>query len=226
MEKKPHYINHRKRLRKRFMDLGLDSLADYEVIEILLTFSIPQKDVKPIAKELITKFNNLRGIFEAPPEELKKVPFIKDKTIELIRFIREVSALYSKQKSQELSLELSEEDLIEYCIKKIGNKKDEEFRVIYLDRSLKVIDDNLVSEGTLDKTSVYPRKVMELAIKNKSYALVFTHNHPNQNVEPSEQDIDLTKSLILAAKSLGIKVFDHIIVSNNNYFSFRKNGLI
>ena len=226
MESKPHYIDHRKRLRNRFMQQGLESLYDYEVVEILLTFAIPQRDVKETAKDLLKKFGSLKGIFEADEEELKTIPYVKDKTIELIRFIREVSILYMKQKSMEVPVDFSNERLIKYCIEKIGSKTDEEFRVVYLDSKYSIIDDDVVSEGTMDKTTVYPRKVMELALRNKAYALVFTHNHPNQNVQPSEQDITLTKLLILAAKSVGISVFDHLIVSQNSHFSFREEGLI
>jgi len=87
----PHYIGHRNRLRKRFMNHGIESLQEYEIVELLLTFSIPYKDVKPIAKELISKFKSLKGIIDAPVEELKKVKFVKDKTVELIRFIKEIS---------------------------------------------------------------------------------------------------------------------------------------
>ena len=226
MNDKPHYLGHRKRLRSRFMENGIESLANYEVIEILLTFSIPQRDVKPIAKELIARFGSLKGIFEASPDELMQVPYVKDKTVELIQFIREVSVLYTKQISQEVPVNFSDEDLVQYCVKKIGDKKDEEFWVICLDSRYKMVNDECVSEGTIDKAAVYPRKVMEIAIKNKAYALVFTHNHPNQNVEPSEHDITLTKALILAAKTLGITVYDHLIVSKNSCYSFRKQGLI
>lgn len=226
MESKPHYIDHRKRLRNRFMQQGLEALYDYEVIEILLTFAIPRRDVKPIAKNLLKKFGSLKAIFEADEEELKTVLYVKDNAVELIRFIKEVSILYMKQKSMEVPVDFSNERLIKYCIEKIGNKTDEEFRVIYLDSKYSIIGDDAISEGTMDKINVYPRKVMELALKNKAYALVFTHNHPNQNVQPSEQDIKLTKALILAAKSVGISVFDHLIVSQNSHFSFREEGLI
>lgn len=123
MESKPHYIDHRKRLRNRFMQQGLENLYDYEVIEILLTFAIPQRDVKEIAKDLLEKFGSLKGIFEADEEELKTIPYVKDKAVELIKFIREVSILYMKQKSMEVPVDFSNERLIKYCIEKSDRKE-------------------------------------------------------------------------------------------------------
>lgn len=226
-----HYLGHRERLRKRFIELGIESLYDYEVVELLLTFSIPYRDVKPIAKQLLEKFGSVKGIFDASPEELKKIPYIKDKTADLICFIKEISALYQKQKASEEPIAKAKEGLIEYCIQKIGTRNDEEFHVIYLNSRLQMVKDSefikeFVSRGTIDRAPVYPRKVMEEALKNKAYALVFAHNHTNGDVQPSEQDINITKILSASAKALGITVYDHIIVSGTMYFSFREKGLL
>lgn len=227
------YRGHRKRLRERFMKAGIGSLHDYEVVELLLTFSIPQKDVKPIAKALIDKFGSIRGIFDAEVDELKTVPYVKDKTVELIAFIKEVSALYRKDKAKETPVIKTMSEIINYCIEKIGDKKEEEFHVIYLDDRFSVIPEDVSFpgkdfhfEGTIDRAVVYPRKVMEMAIKSKAYAIIIAHNHPNGNVEPSKYDIDLTKALDLAAKSLEIVLYDHLIVSSRDYFSFRQNGFL
>ncbi|HEC93190.1 MAG TPA: DNA repair protein RadC [Candidatus Atribacteria bacterium] len=228
MKKKntPHYIGHRNRLRKRFMNHGIESLQEYEVVELLLTFSIPYKDVKPIAKELISKFKSLKGIIDAPVEELKKVKYVKDKTIELIKFIKEISIYYQKQKAQEIPISKTHDELVDYCIKKMGDKKDEEFRVISLDSNLSMIADDLISQGTIDKAFVYPRKIMESALKNKAYAIILVHNHPDGKLEPSEYDINVTKALEIPAKVLGLLIYDHLIISSNGYFSFKKEGLL
>jgi len=223
---KPHYLGHRKRLRERFMKYGIESLQDYEVVELLLTFSISQKDVKPIAKDMLKKFGSLKGIFEASPEELEIFPYVKDKTVELITFIKDASALYQMEKAKQNPILKTPKELIDYCIKKIGDKKDEEFRIIYLNSKFSIIDDDIVSKGTIDRTTVYPRKVMEMALKHKAYALVFTHNHPDGDPQPSDYDINLTKALDLAAKTLGIIVYDHIIATQSNYFSFRERKLL
>jgi len=208
------------------MKHGIESLQDYEVVELLLTFSIPQKDVKPIAKDMLKKFGSLKGIFEALPEELKVFPHVKDKTVELITFVKDVSALYQMEKAKQSPISKMPKELISYCIKKIGDKRDEEFRIIYLNSKFSIIDDDTVSKGTIDRTTVYPRKVMEMALKHKAYALVFAHNHPDGDPQPSDYDINLTKALDLAAKTLGIIVYDHIIVTPRSYFSFRERKLL
>lgn len=225
-KKVPGYLGHRRRLRKKLMVHGIESLHDYEIIELLLTFSIPYRDVKPIAKELINKFGTLKGIFDASPKEFKNIKYVKDNTIELIKFIKEVSVLYQKQKAQVVTFTKTPDELIEYCIRNIGNKKDEEFRVISLNTNFGMISDDLVSMGTIDRSFVYPRKVMEAAIKRKAFAVILVHNHPDGHPEPSEEDITITKALEIPAKILGITIYDHLIVSNGNYFSFRKNKLI
>ncbi|RKY38092.1 MAG: hypothetical protein DRP72_02470 [Candidatus Omnitrophota bacterium] len=230
---KPHYLGHRKRLREKFERFGLEALQDYEIIELLLTFSLPRKDTKPIAKQLLNKFGSIKGIFEASPEELRLVPFIKDKTINLINFIKEISAFYHKEKIQEKPLPENLPELADYCIKKFGNKQEEEFHVIYLDSKYYIIREDLsfparefYFKGTVDKVPVYPRKIIEEALKLKSSALVIIHNHPDGNLTPSEYDIALTKTLDIACKSLDIILYDHLIVSSNSYLSFREKRLL
>lgn len=108
----------------------------------------------------------------------------------------------------------------------MGDKKDEEFRVISLDSNLSMIADDLISQGTIDKAFVYPRKIMESALKNKAYAIILVHNHPDGKLEPSEYDINVTKALEIPAKVLGLLIYDHLIISSNGYFSFKKEGLL
>ena len=223
---KPHYIGHRNRLRKRFVNHGIESLQEYEIVELLLTFSIPYKDVKPIAKELISKFKSVKGIIDAPVEEIKKVKYVKDKTVELIQFIKAISIYYQKQKAQEVPISKTHGELVDYCIKKMGDKKDEEFRVISLNSTLSMLADDLISQGTIDKAFIYPRKIMETALKNKAYAIILVHNHPDGKLEPSEYDINITKVLEIPAKVLGLLIYDHLIITSNGYFSFKKEGLL
>lgn len=196
-----HYLGHRKRLRQRFEEIGLSSLQEYEIVELLLTYVLPQRDVKSIAKELLNKFGSIRGIMDADEDELKTVKYIKDKFVVLINLIKELNALYKKQKALETSLSESFEEIVEYCIEKLGNKKEEEFLVIYLDSSLKIQkEENFPAKdfyfsGTVNRTAVYPRKIVEEALRRKAYALLIVHNHPNGSAVPSEHVKNLTKML-------------------------------
>jgi len=126
-ESNPHYLNHRTRLRNRFIEQGIDGLQPYEIIELFLTFVMPHQDVKKEAKEIIEKFGSVKGFFDADPQELRKVKLVKDKAITLIQFIKEISSLYQRQLAEDIPLSQSREELIKYSINKLGYLKEEEF---------------------------------------------------------------------------------------------------
>lgn len=231
MEKDRHYVGHRTRLRDRFIQAP-ESLQEYEIIELLLTYVIPQRDVKEIAKKILERFDSIKGIFDAQEEELKSIPYVKDKFITLLKLIREVNAIYLKQKASKIPISQSIEYIAQYCIEKFGNKKEEEFHVIYLDSNYGVqIEKSFPSNefyirGTVDKTVVYPRQIIEEGIKKKAYAFIVVHNHPNGSLQPSEYDKNLTKLVDIAAKSVGMSLFDHLIVTSAGYFSFKQKKLL
>lgn len=232
MVEKKHYYGHRNRLRNRFLQIGIDSLQEYEIIELLLTYVIPQKDVKEIAKELLSKFKSIKGIFEAEEEDLKSIPYIKDKFITLIKLIKEINAIYRKQKALEKPIHNSIEEIAQYCIEKFGYNKEEEFHVLYIDNKFQILQEKsfptkeFFFKGTIDKTVIYPRSIVEEGLKRKAYGLLIIHNHPNGNVQPSDYDINLTKFLDISAKSVGLTLIDHLIVTSNEYFSFKKQKLL
>lgn len=224
--KKSHYHGHRQRLRERFLRSGLESFADYEAVELLLTLAIPRKDVKVPAKLAVERFGSFRGVLDAPLEELRKIPGLGDVTPVALRIIREAANRYLQQKSQE-TFSLAEQDvLFDYCRSALGPLPHEVFKVIYLDSGYRILGDETLEEGTVDRAAVYPRQVMDAALRRHAAAVVFAHNHPNGNVTPSDQDRILTRALVLAAETLQIKVLDHLIVSRDAVFSFRKEGLL
>lgn len=223
---KPHYLDHRSRLRDRFIQQGISGLQPYEIIELFLTFVIPQKDVKPAAKEAIDKFVSVKGFFDADEKELSQIPFFKDKALALRKFIKEVSLLYYKQQAEQLPVTQSKEELISYCKAKLGFQPNEEFWMISLDSKQAIIKENLISKGLSDKTPVYPKQVIEKAMKNGASSLLLLHNHPNGNPQASEQDISITKAIEIPARVLNISIYDHIIVAEDKYFSFKENKLL
>lgn len=219
---------HRQRLRERFLKAGLDGFADYEVVELLLTLAIPRSDVKQPAKALIKKFGDLRGILDAPLEDLQQVSGIGAVTPVALRIIREAANLYLQQTAEQAESLSDFAELSRFWRSKIGALAHEVFQVGYLDSGLRLIRDGIetMEEGTTDRAAVYPRTVIEAALKRKAAALVFAHNHPNGDVQPTEQDKVLTRALVLAATTVHIKVHDHLIVSTDSVFSFRKEGLL
>jgi len=223
---KLHFLNHRSRLRERFNNQGIIGLQDYEIIELFLTFVIPQKDVKQEAKEVIERFGSLKGFFEAEESELQKINYFKDKAITLRRFIREVSELYQFETIKNIPVSQSRESLIIFCKSKLGFVKEEQFWVISLDSKFALLKADLISKGLTNKTPVYPKQIVETALKNKAYSIILLHNHPNGNPQPSEEDITITKAIEIPAKLINITIYDHIIVSEDKYFSFKENNLL
>jgi len=225
---RPHYYGHRKRLRERFLKSGFAGMAEHEGIELLLTLAIPRKDVKEPAKELLSRFGNLRGIFEAPLEDLRSVPGVGSVAPVAFRIIREAANLYLQQKAEGQTCLASPKALYKFWLSRLGSLKYEVFEVAYLDSGHKLLRDGIerLEEGTVDRAAVYPRRVMEAALRKSASVLVFAHNHTNGDVSPSEQDKILTKALVIAASTLHIKVYDHIIVSRDQVFSFREEGLL
>jgi len=224
----PDHYGHRRRLRERFTKTGLAGFADYEVVELLLTLAIPREDVKRQAKALVVRFGNLRGILDAPLEELRLVQGIGEVTPVALRIIREAADLYLQQSAEQRESLADPEALTRFWRSKIGALPNEVFQVGYLDSGLRLLRDGVetLEEGTADRAAVYPRRVVEAALRRSAAALVFAHNHPNGDIRPSEQDRTLTRALILAANTVQIKVLDHLIVSPDNVFSFRKEGLL
>lgn len=222
-----HYYGHRRRLRERFLKSGLAGFADYEVVELLLTLAIPRADVKQPAKALIARFGNLRGILDAPMEELRKVPGIGTVTPVALQIIKAAATLYLQQSSENLDSLADPGRLSEFWRMRIGALQNEVFEVAYLDSSYRLLRDGVerLEEGTIDRAAVYPRRVIESALKRGAAALVLAHNHPNGNLTPTEHDKVLTRAIVLAAETVNLKVIDHLIVSADDTFSFRKAGL-
>lgn len=226
MKDSSHHIHHRSRLRKRFLEIGIDGLLPHEIIELFLTFVVPQKDVKKEAHQIIEKFGSVKGFFEASDEELSKIKFFKEKGITLRKFIKEFSILYHKQVAESTSLSYSKKELIDYCIKKLGNLREEEFWLFTINSKQQIIKEHLISKGLSDKTPVYPKRILELALNDKAHSILITHNHPNGNLKPSDYDITVTKALDIPAQVLGLNIIDHIIVSSNSYLSMLDEKLI
>ena len=224
----PDYHGHRQRLRERFLRNGLEGFADYEVVELLLTLAIPRSDVKQPAKALIARFGNLRGILDAPLEELRSVKRIGSVAPVALRIIREAANLYLQQSAERRDSFTDPEALSRFWRTKIGALPNEVFQVGYLDSGYRLLRDGveILEEGTTDRAAVFPRRVIEAALRRGAAVLVFAHNHPNGNIQPTEQDKVLTRALVLAAATVQIKVLDHLIVSTDHVFSFRREGLL
>ena len=222
----PDHLEHRKRLKDRYWRAGLDGLPDYEILELLLCYAVPQGDVKPRAKALLRQFGSLQGVLDADRDDLQGVKGIGPHSSLLFKLLREASALYLRRKSEAKEQVSSTKELIDYCLSSMGALKDEHFAVIYLNARNRIIKVETIQEGIVNQAVVYPRKVLEKALTHKASAIILVHNHPSGHVRPSDADIRLTRVLQDAARVMDIALHDHLIVGENRFFSFREEGIL
>ncbi len=217
---------HRKRLRERFIKSGLSGFHDYEIVELLLTVGSPRRDCKRQAKEAIKRFKTLRGVLEATVEELRQISGIGPHNAFGIKLVQEVARKYLKEKVVDKPIYTSSREIFDYLYHSMRGLKKEVFKVLYLNSKNQIIDTEDLFQGTIDSSAISPREVIESAIKQHTASLIFVHNHPSGNPEPSQNDKELTRDLVYASAIMKIKVLDHIIIGDNRYFSFAGEGLI
>ena len=210
---------HRARLRKKFLNGGLTALHDYEALEMLLTFVIPRRDVKPIAKALLLRFKDLHAVFDASPLELQQVKGIGENTSVLFVFLRELCNNYLESKAFGTDFVHSPKSVIDYARMKVGSEQNEFFMVLYLNTKNHVIDYDC-QEGTINRAAVYPRNILRRCLDLHAAAVILVHNHPSGLCEPSPADRRLTDSIKKVVETVEIKLLDHIIVSKAGYSSF------
>ena len=221
----PHHIGHRDRLRARFLNAP-DSLPDYELLELLLFMAIPRKDVKPLAKLLIDRFQNINGVLNASLTDLQNIKGISENTAIGLKTIQAAGLRLLKQNMMDRPLLNNWQRLIEYCEAAMANENREHFRIIFLNKKNEVIADEVQQSGTVDHTPAYPREIMKRALEVGATALILVHNHPSGDPTPSDADVTLTKQIIAAAKPFDIVIHDHLIISRNGSQSFKTLGLI
>ena len=217
---------HRERLRERFLKGGAAGLHDYELLELLLFRAIPRRDVKPIAKMLLRRFGSFAEVVSAPPERLKEVGYVGDSVVAELKIVEATAVLLAKQ-SMTKRLELgSFAQVLDYCRGAMAYRETEEFRVLFLDKKNGLIADEVMGQGTVDHTPVYPREVVRRALALNASALILVHNHPSGDPTPYTADVTMTETIASLAKPLGVRLHDHLIVGRNGHASMRAMKLI
>ena len=217
---------HRDRLRQKFLNGGLAAFLDYEIVELLLTLGTPRRDCKQPAREALREFKTFGGVLEARPEDLQRIPGIGSRNVFGLKLIHEVSRRFLKDRMMSRPVCHSSQEVYDYLCHALRDVKRERFKAIFLDPKNQVIEEKTLFEGTVDSSAVYPREVIRDALRYEASALIFAHNHPSGDPEPSLCDREVTRDLVFAARVVQIRVLDHIIIGNNRYFSFADQGLI
>ena len=227
--KNVEYKGHRERIRKKFMDKGIHSFSNYEILEFLLFYCNAQGDTKPIAKAILKKFKSLNRVFKADVKELETVEGVGPISAILIKFVGELlTELYGENLKIETKADkiTDKEALLKFLRNKIGYEDVEKFYVIYLSSSNEVIAFEESSSGTLDRSSIYPREIYKRVIMENAKSIIIAHNHPSGNISPSKCDIDITNEIAKGLKNFGALLLEHIIITRDSYFSFLEEGLI
>lgn len=227
----PH-AGHRERLRERARASGFAGLPDYELLELFLFRSIPQRDVKPLAKALLARFDSLSGVLGASEEQLCKVKVEgsklsigKETALDLMA-LQEISLRAARATVKARSVISSWTALLAYVRQALAHEAREQFRVLYLDTKNQLIADEVTNHGTVDHAPVYPREIMRRALELSAKAVILVHNHPSGDPAPSKADIDMTRLVIDAGRPLQIAVHDHLIVGRDGVESLKARGLM
>lgn len=225
-KEKPHYVGHRERLREKLLVRGDDSLADYELLELILMMALPRIDVKPLAKTLLARFKNFAGVLNASPEELMSVKGIKETIAATLKIIPAACVRMTKVEIIDTPVFNSWSKIQDYCFLKLAHKKNERFHILFLNIKLHLIADEEHQHGTVNHTPVYPREILSRALALNASSLILVHNHPSGDSKPSEGDIKITEELRKILKMSDISIYDHLIIGRQGIYSFRRHGLL
>jgi DNA repair protein RadC len=223
---KPHFLGHRQRLRRRFRESGGEAMPDYEMLELILFRALKQKDTKPLAKQLISVFGSFSEVINAPEERLAEVRGVGDAVITEIKLVRAAALRMMRAEVLGRPALDSWSQVLSYCRAAMGFQSKEQFRILFLDKRNRIIADEVQQEGTVDHTPVYVREIVKRALELSSTAVILVHNHPSGDPTPSKADIEMTRQIVEATRTLGITVHDHIIVGKDGHASLRGLSLI
>ena len=225
--KLPSYIlEHRKRLRERFLIGGADALPDYEMLELILFRALPRQDTKPLAHALLNRFGSFNMVLSASIKSLTEIKGVGMAVATEIKIVEAAGQRLARTGVMKQHVISSWDALLSYCRSVMAYRETEQFRVLFLDTRNTLIADEAQGHGTVDHVPVYPREVVKRALELNASAIILVHNHPSGDPTPSQADIEMTKKIDDIAFALGISVHDHLIIGKSAELSFRSQGLL
>lgn len=223
---KPHYHDHRTRLRQRFDEAGAAALADYELLELMLFRTIPRQDTKPLAKALLAKFGSLAAVLAAPVQRIAEVKGAGPSVAQDLKLAQAIMERASKSELAKRTVITSWSQLVNYCRMTMAHEPREQFRVLFLDAKNQLITDEVMNEGTIDHAPVYPREVARRALELSAASIILVHNHPSGDPKPSPADLVVTREIVAAADAISVNVHDHLVIGRDGVASFKALGLL
>ena len=217
---------HRQRMRERYLKQGLAGFAQHEVLELMLFYAIPQKNVNPIAHALIERFGSLDGVLRATPKQLMQVEGIGEYAATFVSLFPQVMQQAEQSKNSAREKLTTRKSAVNYCIRLLMGEKREMFYAICLNGQMEVIGCALIAQGSLSDVPAYPRIVMEAVLTHNAHGVLLSHNHPGGSVTPSQADLDATATLVRLLAEIEVTLVDHIIVAEDDALSMVRNGFI
>ncbi len=226
-QEQKHYVGHRARMKAKFLGAEETSVfSDYELLELMLFQAVPRKDVKPLAKDILKKFGGFNQVINASKQQLLAIDGVTENIYLQFKILQELITRIFYNEIKQKNFISSWSALVDYLRFGMGCLKTEQFRILFLNQKNMLIEDEIISKGTVDQTPVYIREVIKRVLFHEASSIILVHNHPSGNTKPSEADIELTKEIAKACKCIGVNVHDHVIIGGNNYYSFKSNLLM
>jgi len=217
---------HGARMRHRLLTAGPDSLAEHELIEMVLFIALPRRDTKAIARALITRFGSFAAAIAAPVADLRHVEGLGEAGLAALKTVQAAALRLARSEVVHRPVLNNWQVLMDYLNAVLARERVEQFRILFLDNRNHLLADETQSRGTVNHTPVYPREVAKRALELHATALILVHNHPSGDPTPSREDITMTAEIGIALRALGIVLHDHVIIGNGTHTSFRREGLL
>ena len=217
---------HRARMRERYSKEGLDGFAPHEVLELILFYAIPQRNVNPLAHALLERFGSLHAVLDADAKELQRVEGVGEYAATLLTLFSQVARRLENSRAGERETLKNREAAEKHCIRLLSGLKQECFYAVCLNGQMQVLADALVARGTLSEVPAYPRLVADAVLRHNAHSVVLCHNHPGGSAMPSQGDMETTRRLGELLSGIEVVLADHIIVADNRALSMVGCGLI
>ena len=223
--KKSEHSGHRERLRRRFIDNGLDGFEEHQALELYLFYAIPRRDTNPLAHRLLERYHNIGGVCDAPIDELERDFGLSESAATLLKLLPEMSRLYNESKLSDTNF-IDPETVGEMIARRFIGRTSEAVALLLGSAKGKILYFDIVAKGSVSSSDFPLRRIVDLAIRHNARTAYIAHNHPSGSLLPSRADIDVTKLLDSTLSSVGVHLLDHFIVADNEYASLREYDLI
>lgn len=220
------HAGHRQRMKERVLQYGIDSLADHEVLEVLLYSAVPRGDTNALAHRLLRQFGSLSQVLQADPLDLQHIGGVSPNTAFLLSFSAQLAGRYLRDKNRSRPILGGSNALLEYIQALYIEHNIEVAYLLCLNASMQLNQTVKLGEGTVSGVSIYISNVMENALRHKARHVVLVHNHPGGISQPSKEDFELTKRCMQALHYVDVGLLDHVVVCGSRYFSFAQMGYI